>query len=317
MEVPQQQLDVTQPEQLTAYLQHMEQQLSTAQQQLSTTQQQLSTTHAQLTDANNRLLSLESTSTSIPSSSSLPKPAKPDFFHGNKDATTIRQWTAQVDNYYLGLATDCPQPYKLAFAVSLLPSNALAYWQAVPDRPTTWEVLRDRLINHYAPSSAATAARDKLADLNQEGAVAVYTRKFMAYRLEVPDMQEAEAMDRYLRGLKPTVRMHVAFTNPATLEEMQNAAAFVDRIVYTSKGDYYPRRSYSGASTSAAAPMEIGAITATPPRSKTYADAVRPKKLTDAERAHLRATGGCFYCRQPGHRTDRCPLRKGKAPLRQ
>ena len=67
-------------------------------------------------------------------------------------------------------------------------------------------------------------------------------------------------------------------------------------------------RDGAGPSGSSAAPMEIGVIQPRP----SYADAARLKPLTDEERAHLLNTGGCFYCRQPGHVALKCPLRKGK-----
>lgn len=242
------------------------------------------------------------------------KPPKPDTFSGNsKDPTHARAWVAQVDNYFSAVSE--PEASRQSFAVALLREHALLWWVQLPvnERASTWPEFSAALLAYFVPRSASTTARDAMAKLQQRGSVRAYTAEFKKLLLQIPDIGEADKRDRYCRGLKEKVRLQVAFAGPSTFEEMCSIADQIDSIIYANVSS--ADRSYGASpldiSSSGPVPMDIGAISERP----SYADTARIKKLTDSERAKLRESGGCFYCRKPGHRALQCPLRK-KAPTR-
>lgn len=248
------------------------------------------------------------------------KPPKPDTFTGRTDANAVRAWVAQVNNYFD--AVNEPHGSRLSFGVALLRDNALLWWQSLGDaeRAATWDQLADQLIKYFAPLSATIVARDALAKLQQRSSVKVYTNEFKRLLLNIPDMSENEKLDRYRRGLKTQVRLHVVFANPETFEQTCLLAEQIDSIIYMHRpsnpngGKVFDP---FGPSTSTATPMEIGAVG---DKERTYADAAKsaPKfpKLTPAEKSRLMKENGCFYCRKTGHRAAQCPVKKGKAPAK-
>lgn len=260
------------------------------------------------------------------------KPPKPDTFSGRTDANAIRAWVAQVNNYFT--AVHEPADSRLSYGVALLRDNALLWWQSLAEaeRPATWETLADQLVRYFAPLSATIVARDALAKLQQRSSVKAYTNEFKRLLLNIPDMSENEKLDRYRRGLKTQVRLHVVFANPETFEQTCLLAEQIDSIIYMHRPtnpNPGANRVYDpfAASTSTAVPMEIGAVgqpgaPPAPPAPPSYADVVggrtAPKfpKLTPEEKSRLMKENGCFYCRQAGHRAAQCPVKKGKAPAR-
>jgi hypothetical protein len=63
----------------------------------------------------------------------------------------------------------------------------------------------------------------------------VYTHRFLELKLEIHDMSDAEAKDKYMRGLKPHVSQKVRLENPDTLNEMIQIAQMFDEAVYNSR----------------------------------------------------------------------------------
>lgn len=241
------------------------------------------------------------------------RPPKPDTFSGDRaDAKSIRAWVYQVNNYFT--AAREPEANRLPYAVALLRDNALLWWQSLKpaERPTTWDDLGKALVAYFAPLSTTYVARDMLARLIQKGSVKAYTDEFKKLVLNIPDMSESEMSDRYRRGLKPQVRLHVTFANPDTFEEMCVLAEQIDSIIYMNKpygglGSKHSPKDHGGSNPT---PMEVGGVN----EKKSYADAAKgaPKfpKLTAEERERLRASGGCFYCRKTGHIATECPDKK-------
>lgn len=91
--------------------------------------------------------------------------------------------------------------------------------------------------------------------------MAGYTSAFRKALLACTDVGPAEALDKYIRGLKPDVRQWVQMSDPSTFAE---AAKFADRVFAGSKGKMprvalQPQQSRP-APTSGPVPMELGAL---------------------------------------------------------
>lgn len=242
------------------------------------------------------------------------KPPKPDSFFGTDDAKRVRQWVFQVETYFT--VTEEPHERRVAYATTLLRKNALLWWQSLrpEERPVVWEDFSRALIGYFQPISATLVARDALARLYLKSSVRNYVEEFKTQVLNIPDITDAEKMDKFRRGLKRDVRLHVAFANPATFDAAVTVAEQIDEVLYSHRATASPSaRPYLNLRTgrvasSHAVPMEIGAIQPRP----SYVEAVKApfKRLTPEERTELNRINGCYYCRKPCHRANECPLKK-------
>lgn len=246
------------------------------------------------------------------------KPPNPDCFSGTDDAKRVRQWIFQVDNYFNVMSE--PEGRRVGYATTLLRKNGLLWWQSLAEgeRPATWDAFKHNIIEYFQPLSATIVARDNLARLYQRASVKSYVEEFKAQVLNIPDITDAEKLDKFRRGLKKEVRLHVAFANPPTFDQAVSIAEQIDEVLYSHRNVFSrstPSASYNR--PSASVPMEIGAM---PPR-RTYAQvtATPPKyqKLTPEEKEELRKNNGCFYCRKTGHIALKCPLKSGNSSRRQ
>jgi hypothetical protein len=230
-----------------------------------------------------------------------PKPAKPEFFHGTGDATRVRQWTFEVDTYFAAAGT--PTAARVPFAATLLRGSALLWWQSLGEaqRPGDWETFKQALIAYHQPQGATAAARDSLARLTQRASVAQYAKTFRELALNVPDITDAEKLDRFKRGLKTDVRLHVALANPGTFEAAVAIANQVDDILFSNRRGYRENaHATQPPQRSQPTPMELGSL--------------ERRRLTDQQREELRRKGCCFYCREPGHVAAQCPKKTTNMP---
>jgi hypothetical protein len=236
---------------------------------------------------------------------SSPKPPKPDFFHGDRDMTRVRQWCFAVDTYYY--AVGMPQGSRVPFAVTLLRGHALTWWQglAPEQRPADWDNFQRMLIAYHQPVSAVTSARDALARLTQRTSVASYVKDFKDLALNIPDFSEAERLDRFKRGLKTDIRLHVALANPTTFEQAVTIAGQVDDILFSQRSHTRPNnfqpRSFVRLENQAT-PMDLNAINKPQERGFPKDRAAMRKDEYDKKL--------CYYCKEPGHIALQCPKKR-------
>jgi hypothetical protein len=82
------------------------------------------------------------------------------------------------------------------------------------------------LLARFQAVNASRHARDKLANLKQDGSVRVYAKKMQELAMQVPGIQDDDLLDRFTRGLKPRSRMEVVMRKPQSFDE---AVKLVDR----------------------------------------------------------------------------------------
>lgn len=255
---------------------------------------------------------------------------KPDSFYG-KPREDVNAWLFSLDIYF-GAETQPPaDTTKVMFASGLFKGNALAWWINVhhsdaaiaavdPNLSVTnsWERFKARVKSYFSPEDAVRANRDRLHTLSQTKSVADYTYAFNKLIANIPAISSDELIHAYVRGLKPAVRIEVELRAPETVELAQRIATRVDEIIYAArprtKAPYTDRR--PGPSSSGPTPMELGYIGVAqhgyrgqPGRpGDRSSGAPHPRgKLTETDKAKLRAGGLCFYCKKPGHIAVACP----------
>ena len=151
--------------------------------------------------------------------------------------------------------------------------------------PTTnWAEFAIGLRRQFEPVNAVRVARDKLARLRQDKSVQDYTARFRTLVLQVPDMSEAELMDRFIRGLKPAAQRELELHPPAT---------FDDAVILTERVDAveWRVRSHATASSSSRPAPSIRLRTPSPSRQRRrrHADGAWLLKA-QAAAAHSRST---------------------------
>ena len=232
----------------------------------------------------------------------------PSSFSGPEDQSINGlSWIFQCTKYLerLGLLHD----YGGVYEVSCLLKGPAATWYMSQETTfnrsycTGEELLHDLKI-WVTASTLASKPRDELASLCQRSkSVEKYTTDFRNIAMQIRDLSAAEALDRYKRGLNPTIQDQVDRDSPETLEVAIQLALKADR---RSKRQYNVPISMTRTTI---IPIE------NPPSMDMDVDHTDVgknlnawKKLTDFERNYLIRNNGCFKCRRinVNHRASQC-----------
>jgi len=119
----------------------------------------------------------------------------PDKFEGKRNGKiSINDWLFQVDQYFLATElTD--EDYQVRLAASLLRDNALMWWKTVNERninssQISWNYLKELLIKRFQDPNRESKARDRIADLKQQGSVALFEIEYV----NISGMSDHEAL---------------------------------------------------------------------------------------------------------------------------
>ncbi|KAG1322416.1 hypothetical protein G6F62_010257 [Rhizopus arrhizus] len=153
----------------------------------------------------------------------------PSSYSGERSAAVINLWLQEVERY---LEFNCvTQQRWLPYAITLLRGRAQKWWNQLSQKKaesTTWERFKIDLEYAFKPSYSEQSARDKLASIKQMTSVSEYADAFQDILLDLPRVSDDEALDRFVRGLKDDVRIHVLTKEPRSLEEANRFAIAYD-----------------------------------------------------------------------------------------
>ena len=85
----------------------------------------------------------------------------------------------------------------------------------------------------FKPVDNEYRARDRLHQCQQTGSIVDYTTAFRARLLECSDVSDAEALDRYLSGLKPMTQDWVLIHNPTSMHQAAKSAERYDNLYFS------------------------------------------------------------------------------------
>ena len=327
----------------------LQQQASLAGQQITQLQTDVRNLHSQVNQKDSQLQTLQQQHAALqqaqPSSNQLklrsPQPDLPEAFTGRSTSKDeIGQFIEKFDQYFaffdLPQSPPLPAAQRVCMVVTKLDGDASTWFRHYRQRnlgnrnPRSWQDFKILLRNKYEPVNKEDTLRDKLAQLVQSKSVAAYTTRFEKLLNQLPSVSDDEALDRYIRGLNPTIRTEVRLKKPATLDEAIDYADIFDRATFEprlgrnrSRRDRLANRNRTDHSN-VPSPMDIDTISlnnltsilnAVSRQQQQNTTTTRRPPLSDEVRAACLANGCCFNCGERGHRTRGCPTEIRTTPL--
>ncbi|OAD03941.1 hypothetical protein MUCCIDRAFT_81899 [Mucor lusitanicus CBS 277.49] len=133
-------------------------------------------------------------------------------------------------------------------AIHFLDARAILWWnrlEKLPSKPLTWADFKQQINTEFKPIFAHVTARDRFAVLKQgTSSVQDYVHTLQDILLEATDISDAEAIDHFVRNLKPQLYAKVRGTRPTTLEAAYKAA-FDEEICHLPPGTVSPSGSFA------------------------------------------------------------------------
>lgn len=206
--------------------------------------------------------------------SSKVKISPPSNFTGTR-SVNVDAWLFEMVSY-LDVCS-VPDAQRLSVASSYLKDAALQWWlgqSRLPDgeRPRNWVTFTAALRERFQPLAASRTARAQLRALRQGNmSVAEYSNKFYTLVNLITDMGEADQIETFTSGLRPSLAREVDLREPRTLQSAMTSAQKVELLLenrnsYASTtttsirpSGYVPTPSASS-TTPASTPMELGNV---------------------------------------------------------
>ena len=157
------------------------------------------------------------------------KISPPETYNGQRNNSVIEAWIWQLENYFKfnNIKTE---NLKIDYNVSLLRSSALVWYRSVREPPNTFSGFIKLIKEQFIPINYEVVAREKLAKLQQEKGIGNYNREFLDIMIPCKDVSDAEALDRYIRGLKPWTRRELQLREVTDIQSAMRMAEKVTMI---------------------------------------------------------------------------------------
>ncbi|KAG2190440.1 hypothetical protein INT46_004379 [Mucor plumbeus] len=154
------------------------------------------------------------------------KIAEPNKFSGERDIALIDAWFLSIERYLEHYQVD-PSNW-VTTTVHFLDGRAIVWWNRLHRLgtcPTVWIEFKQILNREFKPLFANQTARDRFAILKQGNlSVQDYVHQLQDILLEATDIAEPEAIDHFVRNLKPALYAKVRGSRPTSLDDAFKAA---------------------------------------------------------------------------------------------
>jgi hypothetical protein len=243
------------------------------------------------------------------------RPAVAPQYHG-RTGEDLESWLFQLEEQNRLFPIE-DQLQRVRFTALSLRETAAKWYSSMqmsdPPQITDWESFVTKLRQQFVHMDQKWIARNTITRLTQTGNVRDYSVKFRNLLIQIPDMSQPDALDRYIRGLKDFafkvwrkkfVDLDVAMVYAEELDlETQQKSILNGRgdlvkirhdrqpgVGYSRPVAWQPRSAPRAAAYGGPAPMELGALV-----------------MNETERTRHMKQDLCFNCHKPGHRANLCP----------
>src|SRR5215212_527670 len=131
------------------------------------------------------------------------------------------------------------QDNRAEYIPTFLKGHAATWWRNLDEDnniPITWNDIGRLMMDVFKPVNALMLARNKIRNLKQFTSVEAYNQRFRELCIDITDMEEAEELDKYLAGLKPTIRMELVLKGISTITEAMRLAHQINVIKFGQLG---------------------------------------------------------------------------------
>ena len=238
-----------------------------------------------------------------------PKLREPDTYHGTRTAHAAESWLRSVQRY--ADVTGMDEVDRVQYAINLLRGDADTWWRTreiIGHDASTWNEFCKLVLSEFRPRNAKQTARDRLAALKQTGTVEEYVNEFRNIWLEIPMMNDDEALDRFVRGLAENVQVHVRTHYPETTADAERLA-FAYEGAMSSRHDIIDKPISATRSESPRQPVrdvEYMDLDAVQTRYR-YNDWHPSRTFTRRDNRMNQEPPRCYNCGGIGHLQRSCP----------
>ncbi|KAJ9541866.1 hypothetical protein OSB04_028372 [Centaurea solstitialis] len=241
---------------------------------------------------------------------------KPPVYQGERDPVLALRWIEEIEMVFE--TCKCAAEDKVVYARSMLKADALHWWNVETGgrgteavRTMSWKSFVAKFRSQFCPLAATKKMEEEFLQLKQ-GVMSVqeYTTRFIEKSrfAEVYVPTEERRVERYIWGLKGSIREFVMGKDPTTFQAAINAAELIEREKDRQASERVgEKRKWEGPAND----PRKGRFPRTDSRGGVNQN-VRPcgkcQKVHQGECRSVPPT--CFRCGQPGHLSRDCSTRR-------
>ena len=227
------------------------------------------------------------------------------------DYRKLQSWLFNLDEYFSKARIQ--KSLRVDITTSVMVGDATMWWRILRQQnedPRDWKTFQKAIRDRFLPLNSYKVTRNKLERLRQSTSVTQYNSAFQAAFVECTDVSQAEALRRYIVGLKADTSDHVDLLNPKTLRQAMQIAEDYDNHKFNRSRQNADRQSTRSSDSSNHKKHKFKKRFDKDNRqdnSRQSDNAERKNKLSWED---AKSEGRCVRCRQEGHIKAQCPLNK-------